>query len=288
MRFIINYKGYERFVLMKRGIVLVTAFILAMTLLVIISAKEATNVTSPYSYSFSSSGILYEAGSDSKTTSPYWWLNSGAELIIENGSGKTIQGNLISSDKWRLIYANSNPLDTDKGYHPQNIFRLYGRSLWTNYKQTAYFKINKDQLSLSPNRDGHNGLLLMNRIQDGNNLYYSGIRVDGQAIIKKKQNGIYYTLASSKVYNGTYDRTKNPSLLPKNKWIGLRSEINTSNGITNIKLYMDEGKKGIWKLLLNVNDTKSSQGTPITSRGRTGIRTDFMDVEFDDYSVVGK
>ena len=116
---------------MKRGFVLATLFCVILAL-ALVEARAPVNVTSPFTYTFSQNGTLYEAGSDAETSSPYFWLNSGAKLIISGGTGKTIQGGLASNDKWRLIYLNSNPVDTDNGYHPQNIFRLFTRTKWKN------------------------------------------------------------------------------------------------------------------------------------------------------------
>ena len=260
-------------------------FVFMLSSSVYVSAATAAVVTSPFTYTFNTPGTLYESGNMGETSSPYWWLNSGAKMILSNGTGKTVQGNLLLSDKWRLIYLSSNPLDTDNGYHPQNIFRMITRSKWKNIQESVYFKINKDQLSSSPNRDAYNGLLLMSRYQDGQSLYYSGIRVDGKAIIKKKLNGQYYTLASKQIFPGTYNRASKPSLLPKNKWIGLKTQItNVPNGV-NVKLYMDENKTGNWVLVLDANDT-GNYGAPISNEGYAGIRTDFMDVEFDDFKIV--
>ena len=269
--------------ILKRGIfVLLIGLVLVLTVSFIQAATTA-EVKSPFYYSFNTPGILYEAGDIESSSSPYWWLNSGAKFILSNGTGKTIQDELSSEDKWRLLYLSDNPLDTDNGYHPQNIFRLYTRSKWKSFQEIVYFKINKDQLSASTNRDVHNGILLMNRIQDGDSLYYVGLRVDGNAIIKKKANGVYYTLASKKVFPGTYNRISNPNLLPKNTWVGLKSQINNTNGKVNIKLYMDKNKTGNWNLIFNINDTS---GTKITNEGYAGIRTDFMDVEFDDFKIL--
>lgn len=244
-----------------------------------VDAAQAAVVSSPFSYYFGVSGILHETGSMAESSSPYFWLNSGGILNISDGRGRTIQGNLSSSDKWRLIYLRSNPIDTDQGYHPQNLFRLITRSKWQNFSETAYFRITKNQISSSPNRDVSNGLLLFSRYQDGNNLYYAGIRVDGNAVIKKKLNGRYYTLASKKIFTGVYNRDSNPSLLPKNKWMGLKSMINTSNGKVNIKLYLDRHWNLNWTLVLEADDYSS----PILNEGHAGIRTDFMDVEFDNF-----
>jgi hypothetical protein len=217
------------------------------------------------------------------SSSPYFWVNSGAQMRLANGRGMTIQGDLPEGHPWRAIYAAANPLDTDNGKHPQNIFRLVGRSRWQNSQQEAYFKIAKDNLSASPNRDGHNGLLLFNRYQDSQSLYYTGIRVDGSVVIKKKLNGTYTTLGMKKIFPGTYNRMTNPNLLPHDTWIGLRSVVRTNaNGSVTIQVYTDVSWKGIWTLALTAVDDGSS-GAPITAAGYGGIRTDFMDVIFDSY-----
>lgn len=197
-----------------------------------------------------------------------------------------MQGSLPAGSKWQRTYAASNPLDTDNGFHPQNILRLVTRSKWQDFRQEAYFRITRDQLSRSPNREGHNGLLLFNRYQDGQNLYYTGVRVDGNAVIKKKINGRYYTMAFRKIYPGTYNRSSNPNLLPKDTWIGLRSEVvNNSNGTATIKLYVDNGRTGKWTLAAEAVDNGKSYSEVIRAPGYGGIRTDFMDIEFDDYRM---
>ena len=262
-------------------------FVLLSAILVASSvyASTAAVVSSPFHYFFSSDGILQEAGSQQESTSPYWWLNSGAKLIISNGTGKTVQKELSSRDKWRLIYLSSNPIDTDNGYHPQNIFRLITRSKWQNSQEMAYFRVVRDQLSSSSNRDAYNGLLLMSRYQDGDNLYYTGIRVDGNAVIKKKINGEYYTLAYNKIFNGTYNKLSNPNLLPKDAWLGLKTKIVNTNGKVNLKVYMDKNRTGTWTLIAEANDD-GRYGSPIINEGYAGIRTDFMDVEFDDFEML--
>lgn len=232
-------------------------------------------------YNFNADGTLWESSSMSESSSPYWWLNSGAYLRIYDGRGHTNLGNLPTNDVWRKIYSRENPEDTDNGYHPQNIFRLVTKSKWQNTRQQVYFDVLKDNLSPSPNRAEHNGLLLMSRYVDGDNLYYTGVRVDGAAVIKKKKNGEYFTLAYVPgIYPGIYDRDTKPSLLPKFRWIGIRSELrNNPDGSVNIKLYIDKGWTGVWTLIAEVNDTQN----PITQTGYGGVRTDFMDVIIDDY-----
>lgn len=234
-----------------------------------------------------SENVLNEAGSIEESESDIWWLNSGGLVYFENSVGKTIQNELSEDNKWYQAYKKNNPRDTDEGKHPQNIFRLVTRGKWKNLEQGTYFKINKDNLSVSKYRNQSNGFLFFDRYQDGNNLYYTGIRVDGFAVIKKKINGVYYTMAYERVFPGKYNRKKNPNLLPHNVWIGLRSEVkNETNGSVSIKVFLDKNRNGNWELIAEARDNgKRYGGKAFLNEGYAGIRTDFMDVEFDDYKI---
>lgn len=248
------------------------------------TGTQTANVSSPFIYSFNSPGTLYEAGSETETTSPYWWVNSGARLQISGGMGMTNQGELPLRDRFRLLYAASNPLDTDFGKYPQNTFRLVSRNDWENVRVSAQFRIIKDNLTNTPNRNASNGLLFMSRYADSQSLYYAGIRVDGAAVIKKKYQGSYYTMAYKKIFDGTYSAAS-PNLLPHDEWIGLRSEtVTNSDGSVAVRLYMQR-EGGAWTLLLEaVDDGKKYAGTPpIAGSHAVGIRTDFMDVQFKNY-----
>jgi hypothetical protein len=253
-------------------------------------AAVAAVVGSTFSYSFNVKGILDEVGRMDDSSSPYWWLNSGGRFYIASSTGKTVYGELSQFSKWRIAYAAANATDTDNGYHPQNIFRLVTRSKWQNFSQEVSFQNAKLNMSTSTNRNASNGILLFNRYQDGNNLYYTGVRVDGAIVIKKKINGTYYTLAYKQFYtNGTpYSRDTNPNLIPSQKWIGLKSEVRTNlDNTVSIKVFIDRDKIGSWVLVAEATDDgKTYGGSAILNEGYAGIRTDFMDVEFDDYKVV--
>lgn len=230
---------------------------------------------------------IEETGKMSESSSGNWWVNSGGWMDISGGTGKTIQGDLSSDSKWYKNYKDNNPEDTDDGSHPQNIFRLVTREKWQNFSQQAYFRINKINLSESENRNESNGILLFNRYKNEDNLYYTGLRVDGYAVIKKKIDGEYHTLAYEKVYDGAkYDREGSPNLLPVGKWIGLRSVVATNkDGDVEISLYRKKGRKTKkWKLAARYTD-KGQKGDRIEDTGYGGIRTDFMDVEFDKYKI---
>jgi hypothetical protein len=270
----------------------VTSSFLLLTCLVTLPSRRihAGPAASPGSklyYNFNVDGVLPEAGSMSESWSPYWWLSSGGLFYLRDGAGSTIQGSLPKNDYWRKFYATTNPRDTDDGYHPQNVFRLVTRSSWQNCRQQLYFRIRNDNLSVSAYRNPSNGLLLMHRYQDSDNLYYVGVRVDGAAVIKKKYRGTYYTLGYLRVFPGSaYDRDSNPSLLPKNIWLGVRSEVtNNPDGTVRIVVWVDVGPGG-WVLALDVLDNGLAYGPAITAPGYLGVRTDFMDVALENYWAV--
>jgi hypothetical protein len=254
------------------------------------AVPSATNPSLPkvsWQDTFSVDRVVEEAGNINESSDPHWWVNSGGQFIVQGGSAKTIQGESPSDAEWHKRYQEDNPEDTDNGAHPQNIFRLVQRQTWHNLTQSAYFRINHDNLSSSPNRNESNGLFLMNRYVDGQTLYYTGIRVDGAAVVKKKVNGTYVTLAYKPVFSGgAYNHDTNPNAIPHGSWIGLKAEVkDVANGAVSIKLYYTLGQSDDWKLVIDVIDTGKTGGAVISATGNAGIRTDFMDVDFSDYRI---
>jgi len=250
--------------------------------------------TSMY-YTFNVDGVLHESWPMDSSSSKYFWLNSGGKLPIENGIGGTIQGKLPTNDKWRQLYAKNNPLDTGNGYYPQNLFRWVTRSTWDNVSQELPFKITEMNLTDTPNRDGYSGVLLFARYQpDGQTTYYAGLRQDGGVVIKKKYNGTYYTL---KQVNGVfsngkpYDRNSNPNLIPEDKWMAIKFDVkNKSDGSVSLDLYLDQNydikKARDWKLVASAADQNNKYGgSPVLSTAHAGVRTDYMDVLFDNYRL---
>jgi hypothetical protein len=230
---------------------------------------------------------LSETGNMDDSLDQNWWLNSGAQLQRRDGVAASVQGELASTDRFRLLYAISNPIDTDNGYRPQNILRLVTRTQFKNFTQQVFFNINQINTSTSPNRNQSNGVFFFNRYQDGNNLYYVGIRVDGSAVIKKKYQGQYYTLKSVIVYPGHYDRNTLPNLLPIHRWIGIRTVIaNNANNHVDIAMYVNDNQLGSgWIQVLKLEDT-GADADLIMKEGYAGIRSDFMDVSFDSYAAI--
>ncbi|MEK7063844.1 MAG: hypothetical protein AAB955_04120 [Patescibacteria group bacterium] len=243
---------------------------------------SATAATGDYLYNFNSAGVLREAGSSLESTSPYWWLNSGAYLVIQDGVGKTVQGKLASADPFRVLYNRTNPLDTENGYYPQNLFRLVSKRTWSNAETSVTFKVNRHTMTDTPNRDGYSGVLLFARYKDGNNLYYAGIRDDGLAVIKKKVGGTYTTLAGGQVFSGTYNRNTDSSLIPSNQWMRLALEtVDQADGSVKIVLKLDKENDGTYQTVATATD----KSNPVKGVGSSGIRTDYLDAEFDNFRV---
>ncbi len=223
-----------------------------------------------------------EAESMSNSKSASWWLNSGGYFYPKAKGGRTIFSELKGGDFWQTFYAKTNPDDTDLGLHPQNIFRLITREKYTNFKEEAYFTIKKINESKSKERDRWSGLFLISRYKDGNNTYYGGIRMDGMAIIKSKKNGVYSDLSKERIFEGNFDRLKNLNLIPQGREIGVRLETRNRGMGTNLQLFVDFPKGSGWKKVLEVDDNKD----PIIGNYSAGIRSDFMDMEFDDWQIV--
>ena len=233
-------------------------------------------------------GVLEESDMPEHSMETCWWVDSGGVFFVENGKGTTLKGILPTEAVWRLKYAHNNPTDTNVGFRPQNIFRLINRKKWTNVSQEVLFKVKDYDKSPSQNRNMSNGILLMSRYVDSDNLYYAGLRVDGTAVIKKKADGQYVTLATARyIESAEYDIDENPLLLPKNKWIGERLVTkNNPDGSVNLKLYINMDDSNKWRLILDVDDSLASSGSsPFTTPGNIGIRSDFMDVDFSDFQA---
>jgi len=240
-------------------------------------------------YNFDEDGIIEQASSMKKSGNSYWWLSSGGELIKKGCFGLTLHGEQKVGSKLYKRYYKYNRVNSDGGLHPQNIFRLVTRSKWNNSSQQVYAKIDELNLSSSPGRNASNGILFFIRYRDQHSLYYAGIRVDGKAVIKKKINGSYYTLAYEPLFEknkSSYDKYTNPNLLPVHKWIGIKSVTKTlSNGDVEIKFYIDKDLSGQWELAAKAIDDGSIGGKPIIKSGHAGVRSDFMDIKLEDYKI---
>ncbi len=229
---------------------------------------------------------IEEASPMSKSKDKDWWVNSGAYWSVSNGIGRTVAGKLPEKDRWRRLYASSNPEDTDEGYRPQNIARFVTMAKFGNITEQVYFRIVALNKSASENRDASNGVLFFSRYQNGDELYYLGLRVDGRPVIKKKIGGKYPTLANPKaIFRGRYDRERSPNLIPEGKWIGIKAEtLNEKEGV-RLRLYVDKDADNKWQLAAEALDDGNFAGTAITRPGHAGLRSDFMDVEYRDFKI---
>lgn len=228
--------------------------------------------------------VLEETAASDERGHSSFWLNSGGWTIIENDVVKTIEGTLPSVSFWRLKYRFSNPVDTENGYRPQNIFRLISQTELIDSQQEVFAQILTINSTDSPNRNESNGILLISRFLDSDNLYYAGIRVDGYAVIKEKRDGVYYTLALVPLFTNPeqpYDKKRRPNLIPEHTWLGLRFITrNRADGSVELSLYLNSS--GAWEFVTSVRDA-----TPIAENvpTRGGIRSDFMDAQFRGYRV---
>lgn len=247
-------------------------------------AVPAEAADNSFGYQFSVNGTLSEASTVTGSSSPYWWLRRGGYLNISGGTGRTIQDELPSGDKYRLKYAQIEPLRSDNGYHPQNIFELYLKQKKGNSDQQIYVKVNEDNLAQA-NIHPWNGISLVSRYQDDGSFYFAEVRMDGKGVIKKFVDGKNYTLSQATFFSGTYDPITRPSLIPKSKFFGIRQKTETmSNGGVKIQLLADVNGSGNWQIVTESIDG-GQNGNVIKTQGYSGIQSDYMDLEMDNYLI---
>lgn len=268
---------------------ILSVFITYVVVQTITNNKNITlaDSTSSTCQSFPLELSLEEAESMNASSDVCWWVDSGALFSVHNGIGQTHMGPIYHGSRWRQLYALSDPIDTENGSYPQNIFRLINKVPRQDFYGEFYFNIKSYQTSKSPERNGSNGVLFLGRYVNADNLYYAGVRVDGTAVIKRKLNGLYETLGTVTLDNGTdYDRTKNPNVLPMGEWIGLSMNIKNETD-ARVMIQLGIYRHNTWQTVLTVIDDPSRlpNGVMLTHAGNIGIRTDFMDVEFKNYKI---
>jgi hypothetical protein len=237
---------------------------------------------------FDRRGLIQEAHSISESSDPNWWVGSGAYVYLGNGTATTIQGTLAKDDPFRLSFSSSkSSTDTDSGFRPQNIFRMVNRNIWHgDYTEELYFKYLRynNMTATGKNLEATNGISLMINYQDQDNLYYVGLRADGFSQIKKKIGGEYSENENPvQIFPGVYKAYDN--LIPQDRWIGLRALVEHKqdkfgNDMIYLSMYVDKKGNGSWEYVTSFLDQYR-----IFKQGHTGIRTDFMDVQFKNYQV---
>lgn len=216
-------------------------------------AVSALPAPLPFTYEFSPDGAIRQSPSPSSSDSPYFWVMGGGTLAQKAGIGIT---------------------DPAASY-----FQMLSRLHWKNINEAIYVRVKGDVFPTAASRNPWNGISLYGRYQNENTFYYGGIRQDGYAVVKKKLNGVYTTLASKKVYSGTYSASTNPNLIPKNAWIGIKTEAKSNtDGSVTLRVLIDQNRSGIWTEILRATDASNV----ISNEGLWGIRIDAMNVEFDN------
>ncbi|MES2216426.1 MAG: fibronectin type III domain-containing protein [Patescibacteria group bacterium] len=242
-------------------------------------------ISLPFTYDFRVDGVMGDANDISGSPSPYWWLETGGRMYLSNCLGSTILGKVPEGSPLQVHYSSIYKILSDNGSHPQNLFQLFMRTSLSNASEEIYVNVQAHNLTNAMNRAPWNGISLFLRYVDENAHYYAGIRDDGYAVIKKKRDGIYQTLVSKKIFPGTYNATTNFSLIPSQQWIGLKIIVaDDSLGRPHLSLFMDKGRTGEWLLVSEVIDDPLRFGPKIAA-GICGMRSDFMDLLFDDFKL---
>ena len=218
--------------------------------------------------------VIEETRSSETSSSPMLWVSSGALFFVNDaGLGTTVVGELPPDHPWRQEYARTNPRDTDGGGHPQNVFRLFRREILGNAVGGLTFRLLATNPSDSPERGPWSGVFLLHRFLGGGDFYAAGVRMDGRAVIKRKRDGAFTTLALRDLFGSpaAFDRNANPNLLPAGRPIRLDTRVETlGDGSVTLGLSVDG------EPVLEATDPGPSA---IRSDGFPGMASDFMDLE---------
>jgi hypothetical protein len=258
------------------GLVTLSAIAVAAFLPPVRAAEAADGV---FYYTFNSPGTLREAPTAGQSSSPYFWLKSGGALVIKDGIGATISG-ALPGGALRTAYAKRLAVSSDDGTHPQNLFLLLTKASYTDASASVFVERTADNLAAPENRHAYNGESLVARYMDADTYYYAGIRADGDVVIKKKTGGVYRTLAEKPLFPGSYT-AQSPDLIPLNRWIGLKLDVETIGSGVSLSLFTDVGNTGSWKLAASATDSEN----PITASGAIGIESDYADAAFDNFRI---
>lgn len=230
----------------------------------------------PWKYSFNVPGTLEETGSMDSSSSPYFWLNSGGRMLLTDGCGHTIEGDLPSNDKAYQLYKNDE--GADFGAHPQNLFRLFTRNKYPSLEQSVKVKMLRYIVSPSTQREASDGFVLGFSDITGQFVYYFALRVDGYLVIKQKDGSVndYSTLAQKKLLPGVYHVTTSPNLIPIGQTFDLKFSVAKEGTDVRLKGFVN-----------GVEHLDVVDATPLANleEGHGLIRLDFMEACFDDYRL---
>lgn len=235
-------------------------------------------ITNEYAY--------WNKGESGTKTSPNWEMTSGS-LFRQNGIA------------WTGTPDSCDPNANSSNCTNSDTFRLN-----TTQKFGGDIRVS---LSLRQNKDIHSsncssgdtcwhGTHIWLRYQSQYDLYYASVnRADGQVVLKRKvpcgddNSGTYFVLGSAK-----YD-------WKASQWGHYSATVeNNSDGSVTIKVYDDDKSTtvpivtGVDKGGTNPNWSSgcstpgkysSSKYPPITAAGAVGVRGDYADFNFDDFTV---
>lgn len=230
--------------------------------------------TPPVTHLFSDTFNL----ADGLITNEYAYWNPTSSTAIQSNDWEMNSGSLFrqSSTAWSGKPDATGPDATSSNGNDSVVFRMMTkRADFGNVAVSVKVRNNGLVTSSRTPAQTYDGIHFWVRYQAENSMYYlSANRRDNVVLIKKKvpggptNGGTYYTLSSSVAHT-----------VPYGSWQNLKATAkNNSDGSVTISLYAE----GV--LLVSATDTGTG-GPPITAPGKTGLRGDNCNFNFDDFTV---
>jgi hypothetical protein len=216
--------------------------------------------------------------SDGLITNEYAFWNPTSSSAVQSTNWEMNSGSLFrqSSTAWTGKPDATGPNATSSNGNDSVVFRMMTkRADFGNVAVSVKVRNNGLVTTSRTPAQTYDGIHFWVRYQAENSMYYlSANRRDNVVLIKKKvpggptNGGTYYTLSSNVSHT-----------VPYGSWQNLKATAkNNSDGSVTISLYAE----GV--LLVSATD-HGTGGPPITAPGKTGLRGDNCNFNFDDFTV---
>jgi hypothetical protein len=208
-------------------------------------------------------------------TNEFAYFNSHNRAALQSPTWIVTSGSLFAQDQaaWTGVPDRGDPGPRSANVNDSSVFRVVTRR--TDFQDvTVSFSLLVQRYLTVQGSPGFQGVHIFMRYQSPDLLYVLSVdRRDGVIVIKKKvpggttAGGTYYTLASvqGRAVTGHWQQVR-------------ASAVNTGEGV-ELQVWLNG------QLRLTAQDNGVGDAPPIMQPGRVGLRGDYTEFKFDDFTV---
>jgi len=208
-------------------------------------------------------------------TNEFAYFNSHNRAALRSPTWIVTSGSLFAQDQaaWTGVPDRGDPGPRSANVNDSSVFRVVTKR--TDFQDvTVSFSLLVQRYLTVQGSPGFQGVHIFMRYQSPDLLYVLSVdRRDGVIVIKKKvpggttAGGTYYTLASvqGRAVTGRWQQVR-------------ASAVNTGEGV-ELQVWLNG------QLRLTARDNGVGDAPPIMQPGRVGLRGDYTEFKFDDFTV---